>query len=191
MGEFDFLGPFDVFKAPYPAHYQTKALTKDGSLISIRPIRSDDAPLLVELFNRLSKDTIFFRFLDDLKSLPPDWLQDFTRIDYAQDVAMVAAKEIESRERILGVCRIMRKPGSTRGEIAAVVDDQWQGKGIGKILLQHSIHIAKELGIRVLWGIVSSENKRLLAMAEKLGFSSKPEPEADLYKIEMNLAASD
>ncbi|MGO9567297.1 MAG: N-acetyltransferase family protein [Desulfomonilaceae bacterium] len=188
MGEFDILGPFDIIKAPYPSHYQTKALTKDGSLISIRPIRSDDAPLLVDLFNRLSKDTIFFRFLDDLKSLPRNWLQDFTRIDYAQDVAMVAVKEIESRDRILGVCRIMRKPGSTNGEIAVVVADHWQGKGIGKILLQKSIQIAKELGMRVLWGIVSSENKKILDMAEKLGFSIKPEPEADLYKIEMNLA---
>jgi len=103
---------------------------------------------------------------------------------------MVAAKEIESREKILGLCRIMRKPGSTRGEITVVVDDHWQGKGIGKILLQRSIRIAKELGITVLWDIVSSKNKRLLAIAEKLGFSSRPESEADLYKIEMNLTTS-
>jgi len=191
MSGFDIPGPFDIFEAPYPAHYQTKAFTKDGSLISIRPIRSDDEALLLDLFNRLSKDTISFRFLADLKSLPGEWLHYFTRIDYAQDVAMVAVKEIESRERILGVCRVMRKPGSTRGEIAVVVADNWQGKGIGKILLQRSIRISKELGIRVVWGIVSSENKRFLAMAEKLGFSSKLDAEAGLYEIEMILTATE
>lgn len=187
MSDFDIPGPFDIFEAPYPEHYRTTAVTKDGSLISIRPIRAEDAPLLVEFFNRLSKQTIFFRFLANLRSLPQDWLYHFTRIDYAQDVAMVAVKEIESRERVLGVCRIMRKPGSTRGEIAVVVDDHWQGKGIGKILLQRSIRIAKELGMRVLWGIVSSENQRFLAVAEKLGFSSKQDPGTDIYEIEMNL----
>ena len=189
MGEFDF-GPFDLFKAPYPWQYQTKALTKDGSLISIRPIRPDDAPLLVELFNRLSKDTIFFRFLDDLKSLPLDWLRDFTCIDYTQDVAMVAAKEIESRERILGVCRVMRELGSTRGEIAVVVYDHWQGKCIGQILFERSIRIAKELGKKGLWGIVSPRNERLLCMAAKLGFSCKPTPETDLYEIKMDITVS-
>jgi len=84
----------------------------------------------------------------------------------------------------------MRKPGKTRGEVAIVVGDRWQGQGIGKILLQRSVRIAKDLGMRSIWGIVSLENKKLLAMVERLGFSSNLDPEAGLYEIEMDLSLS-
>ena len=161
-------------------------MLKDGTIVSIRPIRPEDAPLLVEFFNGLSEASIIFRFLGPLKTLPPEWVIHFTRIDYSQDVALVAVKEIESRERILGVCRIMRKPDSTRGELAVVIDDHWQGKGIGKILSQRCISIAKKLGMNSIWGIVSPQNKKFLALAKKLGFTVKIDPGAGAYCIDMN-----
>jgi acetyltransferase len=172
---------------PYPAHHEKKFFTKDRSLITVRPIRPEDAGLLVELFNNLSERTIFFRFLRNLKSLPEEWVEHFTCLDYSRDVAMVASEKSESGERLLGVCRIMRPGDTTRGEIAVVVGDAWQGKGIGRILVVRSIEVAKELDITTIWGLVSAENARVLETAARFGFSAKPDPEEGFVELEMNL----
>jgi acetyltransferase len=170
---------------PYPTHYRTEGITKDGSRILVRPIHPEDEPLLLELFQRLSEETIYFRFLTNLRTLPPETLHLFANINYAQDVAMVAFRENESSRSILGVCRIMREAGSKRGEIAVVVEDAWQGKGIGSILIRHAVNIAKELGVEEVWGSASIRNKRLFVIAEKLGFSIKPSPERGLFQVEL------
>jgi acetyltransferase len=190
MGDFEVPEPFDDFRAPYPTRYQTKAVTRDGSQITIRPIKPEDAPLLIEFFNALSERTVFFRFLGEMKALSPKWIKRFTRINYARDVAMVAIKETESRERILGVSRIMRKPETIKGEFAVVVGDAWQGRGIGTMLAEHCISFARKLGIRSIWGIVSPENKKMLDMAQHLGFSVELDAEAGLYEIKMELSAA-
>lgn len=190
MGDFNIPEPTDIFQAPYPTRYMSKADLKDGSVVSIRPIRPEDAPLLVEFFNGLSQASVIFRFLAPLKALPPEWVIRLTRIDYSEDVALVAVTELESRERILGVCRIMREPDSTKGELAVVVDDHWQGKGMGKILCRQSLRVAADLGMTSIWGLVSPRNKVFLTLAEKLGFATKLDPGAGLYEIDMNLVPS-
>lgn len=190
MSAFDVPERFNV-RAPYPSHYQTKAFLRDGVLISIRPIKPEDGPRLVEFFNSLSETSIFFRFLDNLRALPEEWVAYFTRIDYGRDVAMVATRGIESRERFLGVCRIMRKPGATRGEMAVVVGDQWQGQGIGTILVERSLSVARDLRIRAIWGIVARENRKMLDLARNFGFHVELDPEVDLYEIEMNLVPNE
>jgi acetyltransferase len=190
MSNFDIPEPEGVFRAPYPAQYRTEAVLKDASPISIRPIRPEDASLLVEFFNGLSQASVILRFLAPMKALSPEWVIHLTRIDYTQDVALVALKEIDFRERILGVCRIMGEPDSKKGELAVVITDRWQGKGMGKILSQRAISIAKELGMTSIWGIVSPQNKIFLALADKLGFTTKLDATAGLYQIDMDLIPS-
>lgn len=185
---FDIPGPFDLFHGRYPHEYEGKMLTKDGTLICIRPIKPEDAPLLVQLFNSLSPASVYFRFLRRLESLPPEMVTYFTRIDYERDVAMVALKRTEHEEEMLGVCRIMRYPDSTKGEVAVVVADRWHGQGIGHSLLERSVRVALDLGMRSLWAIVSPENTTVLSMAEKMGFSVRKDPETDTYELEMDLA---
>lgn len=100
---------------------------------------------------------------------------------------MVAVEESDLRNRIIGVCRIMRKHGSVKGEIAVVVGDAWQEKGIGTLLLERSIQIARELGMRTLWGLTSCENTRVIEMAEKYGFRLKEASESGHCELEMEL----
>jgi len=85
----------------------------------------------------------------------------------------------------------MRKPGSTRGEMGVVVGDPWQGKGIGTILLERSLRVAQDLGIKSIWGIVARENGKMLDLARKFGFSFQLEQEGNLYEIEMHLVGPD
>lgn len=162
-------------------------LTKDGMAIFLRPIKPEDGALLVKFFNTLSPETIFFRFLSHLKTLPSEWVEHFTQIDYDREVAMIAVEQSDAEERILGVCRIMRSSGSTRGEAAVVVGDQWQGRGIGSLLLKECLRIAKELGMRTVWGLFDAENKKALRLAGKFGFAPKTHPELGTTELEMSL----
>jgi len=171
--------------SPYPKEMEHESFAKDGTLVRIRPIKPEDALSLLEFFHSLSERTVFLRFLSNLRSLPLEWLKRFTQIDYSRDVALVATRDAQSGERILGVCRIMRKPGSTRGEIAIVVSDSWQDKGIGMMLLHPSLAAARKLGIKSVWGLVSAENAKVLAIAEKLGVLCARIPDSDYYELEL------
>ncbi len=188
---FNYPGSFGLLESPYPSQQEKRFFTNDGALLLIRPIKPDDAALLVEFFNCLSVQTIFYRFLTYLKSLPPEWIEHFTRIDYDRDMALVAVKKFGLEEMILGVCRIMRCPGSTRGEVAVVVGDQWQGNGIASALLKQCIRIAGELGMRSLWGLVSTENSKARALGEKFGFQAKSYSELGTTELEMILDEAD
>jgi acetyltransferase len=162
------------------------AFTKTGKPIYIRPLAPADAPLIEDLFKSLSPRSIFFRFLRYWKSVPPEVIAYFTNIDCELNVAMVALEKRTSDERILGLCGILRKPGSERGEFAVVVRDEWQGIGVGMKLVEASLPAAKALGMKKLWGIISPDNTTMIAMASKLGFTVRKDHESDLYEMEMH-----
>jgi acetyltransferase len=103
---------------------------------------------------------------------------------------MVALEKGRSQERMLGLCGILRKPGSERAEFAVVVRDEWQGRGVGAQLVAESLPAAKAMGIKELWGIVSPENTIMIAMASKLGFTVRKDRESDLYEMEMHFSST-
>jgi acetyltransferase len=156
-------------------------------LVTIRAIKAEDAPLLVTFFNTLSPETVFFRFLAHLRALPLEWVRHFTVIEYDRDVALVATRKDEKGEHIVGVGRVMRHTGSIDGELAVVVADNRQGRGLGKILVEDCVRYSAELGMRRIWGVISRDNSRALALAEKLGFSISREAGGDLYEVERRL----
>jgi acetyltransferase len=170
----------------YPKQVELLTLTKTGKEIYIRPLRPSDEPLIDELFKSLSPQSIFFRFLRYWTSVPPEIIAYFTKIDCELNVAMVALEKRQSEEQLLGLCGILRKPGSGRAEFAVVVRDEWQGIGVGAELARASLPAAKDLGIRELWGIVSPENTIMIAMADKLGFTIRKDRESGLYEMEMH-----
>ncbi len=177
----------EMLGKPYPREYESTHFLGDSSAVLVRPIKREDAHLLVEFFKSLSPRTVFLRFLANLQALPPEWVRQFTDIDYGRDVAMAALEEQDSEDAIIGVCRIMRKPGSAGGELAVVVADAWQERGIGTLLMERSIRIARELGMRTLWALVAAENDRVISLAEKFGFRLKEISDSGHCELEMEL----
>jgi acetyltransferase len=177
--------PLHLVISPYPDQYEEHTRTNTGIDIFVRPIRPEDAPLLVELFESLSPRSVYLRFFSPMKRLPPSMLARFTQIDYDREIALVALSENDSRGRMLGVARIILERNQKEAEFAVAVCDLWQGKGIGAALLQRCLSVAKEQGIEKVTGTVLSENTQMLALGRKLGFSLKKVIGAAEYDLSM------
>ncbi len=180
--------PHHLVISPYPNEYENTVRTKGGLELFIRPIRPEDAPLLVDLFQVLSPQTIYYRFFRPMKSMSHEMLVKLTQIDYDRDIALVALDRRQANERILGVARIMTKPGGTDPEFAVLVGDPWQGKGVGATLMEQLLSIAKKRGLESISGLVLGANKNMLALARKLGFDIKRAPGSTEFELNIDLS---
>jgi acetyltransferase len=181
--------PLHLVISPYPDQYEKAMTTKGGMEIFTRPIKPEDAPLLEELFRVLSKQSIYFRFFGPMKSLPPRMLAYFTQIDYDRDIAIVALDRSAGHEKMLGVARLMGDPDGIRAELAVLVGDPWQGRGIGAALMSRLIAISKDRGIKSIWGLVLAENTHMLSLASKAGFQSIWNKEQRAYELKAEVDA--
>ena len=183
--------PLHLVISSYPDKYEGNARTTMGIDIFVRPIRPEDAPLLVELFESLSPKSVYMRFFSPLKHLSPSMLARFTQIDYDREIALVALPESRLKERMLGVARVINERNQKHAEFSVVVGDKWQGKGIGAELLKHCLKIAKERNIETVWGSVLAENVQMLKLGKKLGFKIKRIPGSNEYELRLDLGKTD
>ncbi len=181
--------PFHLVISPYPDHYESTAWTKDGVQLSVRPIKPEDAPLLIDLFEDLSPESVYFRFFRPMKRLPMDMLIRFTQIDYDREIALVAIQETGEGERMLGAARVIREPQTQKAEFSVLVCDECQGRGIGAALLGKCLAIAAERGIKHIWGVVLPGNSQMLALGKKLGFEIKRCLDSNDYLLSIDLEA--
>ena len=178
--------PLHLVISPYPDQYEEHTQTSTGVDIFVRPIRPEDAPLLVELFESLSPQSVYRRFFTPMKRLPHSMLARFTQIDYDRHIALVALSVSNSQESMLGVARVILAHNPKEAEFSIVVGDPWQGKGIGAALLQRCISIAKERGIEKVMGAVLAENTQMLALGKKLGFKIQKVLGAGEYELSID-----
>ena len=156
---------------PYPNQYTTAWKLKDGMPITVRAIRPEDEPQIVELHASHSEQTIRMRFFSMVKEHSRDSLIRLCHIDYAREMALVAeARREDGTPYFLGVARYYMDPESREGEFAVVVNDRWQGQGLGQHLMRRLIEVARERGVHKLVGNVLCENTPMLKLAEELGF---------------------
>lgn len=176
--------PHHLAISPYPDQQESREETEGGLELFLRPIKPEDAPLLLDLFHHLSRESVYNRFFSPLKELSHDMLVRFSQIDYDREIAMVALDSEESR--ILGVARIILEPDGDQGEFAIAVGDPWQGRGVGSRLLQHVLRIAGERGVKIVQGKVLAENRRMVDLAKKAGFQVRRSGSGE-YGITVNL----
>ncbi|MDY6792618.1 MAG: bifunctional acetate--CoA ligase family protein/GNAT family N-acetyltransferase [Thermodesulfobacteriota bacterium] len=183
--------PLHLVISPYPDRYEGKATTAMGVDIFVRPIRPEDAPLLVELFESLSPRSVYMRFFNPLKRLPHSMLARFTQIDYDREIALVALSKSQLKEKMLGVARVINERNQKHAEFSVVVGDQWQGKGIGSELLKRCLTIAKERNLETVWGSVLTENSQMLKLGKKLGFKIGRIQGSNEYELKIDLTKTD
>ncbi len=179
--------PNHLVISPYPNQYEWHVTTSGGARIFVRPVKPEDAPLFIELFNVLSPTSVYLRFFRPMRALPHSLLVRFTQVDYDREIALVAIDEDSSDERMLGVARVITTADKDDAEFAVLVGDPWQGRGIGASLLTKCLKIAKEHGIKKVSGIVLSENTQMLALGRKLGFTIQRAPTAGECELSIEI----
>jgi RimJ/RimL family protein N-acetyltransferase len=154
-----------------PRNYAADEELRDGAQLHIRAIRPDDKQALVDLFERLSPQTVYFRFHGVKKSLSRGELVYLTELDFHRQAALVAVLRIDGEDQIVGVGRYASAPGAPehQAEVAVTIEDAHQGRGIGSLLLKHLMNVARNEGVSELEAYVLAENKRMLQLFERTG----------------------
>jgi acetyltransferase len=171
---------------PYPTRYMSKWTTKDGKEVMIRPIRPEDEPAMVKFHQTLSERTVYLRYFHLMnleQRTQHDRLTRICFIDYDREMALVAEHEGE----ILGVGRMMKIHGSREAEVAAVVSDQWQGRGLGKELLARLLIVGADEKLTKLTADILPDNRDIMRICEKLGFSLKHSLDDEVVRAEFTL----
>ncbi|MGB5932223.1 MAG: GNAT family N-acetyltransferase [Anaerolineae bacterium] len=153
----------------YPAELEKKATLKDGTEILLRPIKPTDERLEQELFYSLSDRTTYHRFFGTLGAMPHEKVQYFTTIDYDTQMAIVAVLETDGQEQIVGVGRYTRERESDMAELALLVQDDWEGKGLGTLLHTYLAQIAKSRNVGGFKAEIFQHNRRALHVFTKVG----------------------
>jgi len=165
---------------------------KDGTRVNIRPIRPEDEPLMVEFHHRLSERSVYFRYFHLLNLSQRTAHERLTRmcfIDYDRGMALVAERENpDGGHELLGIGRLTRVHGTADAEMAVLVSDDFQGRGLGSELIAQLIKIAKQEKIGRITADILAENRSMQRVCERLGFQLKYDPDDATVKVEMHLA---
>ncbi|WP_295883635.1 GNAT family N-acetyltransferase [uncultured Thiohalocapsa sp.] len=168
---------------PYPQHLIERVPLPDGTDLTIRPIRPEDAEMEQAFVRGLSEQTKYFRFMQAIKELSPEMLVRFTQIDYDREMALIGVVQENGRELQVGVARYMTRPGGESCEFAIVVADGVRSRGIGARLMSSLMSNARARGLRIMEGEVLSANTRMLALVKSLGFRIETDPHDTSIKL--------
>ena len=167
---------------PYPTHFVKKIQLNDGTDITIRPIRPEDAEIEAKFVRELSNEAKYFRFMNSFHELSQEMLVRFTQIDYHNEMALIAVKTDNQGEEQIGVARYSINVDKTSCEFALVVSDKWQSRGIAHHLMKDLMEIARDRNLDTMEGQVLRENSKMLELVASLGFQVRNDEEDNTIK---------
>ena len=162
---------------PYPSQQTLEYQSPDGQIVTIRPIKPEDAYLAQDFVHELSAESKYFRFMNTIRELPQSQLIRLTQIDYDREMAFVATVDEGGREVEVGVVRYATNPDGESCEFAVIVADSWQGKGLAQRLMNVLIDTARSRGLKIMNGDFLADNRRMLKFVASLGFVLSQHPE--------------
>jgi len=172
-------------RGEYPEALETYRTTRDGVEILLRPVRISDEPLLKDFFYSLSDRSTYRRFLSARKDMPHERLQEFVVIDYTAEMVILAVIEEEEREIVVGVGQYGIDAETHTADVALVVRDDEQDRGIGTELLGYLTVLAKREGLLGFTAEVLTENEAMMHLFERSGFAIEKRRDAGVYELRM------
>ena len=159
----------------------------DGATVIVREVVPEDAPALRRLVGRLGGRSVYLRYFSPMKELSERQAQRFAEVDGRDRFALVAL-DPEDPEEIVAVVRYEReRENRDRAEYAAVVEDRFQGRGLGSGMTRILVEAAKRRGIRHLDALVLHENTAMLHLLKKLDLPEKKRWEDGVEHVEVEL----
>jgi acetyltransferase len=163
-------------------------------VVTIRPIRPEDEPLIVRFHGMLSDDSVYSRYMAPLQLAQRVAHERLTRvcfIDYDREMAFVAERKSASGgPEIIGVGRLVKSHGVNEAEFALLVADTFQGSGLGTQLLRRLIQFARDEKLEKVVGSILPSNRRMLQITSELGFEAHHSPDGGPVMVELDIRAS-
>ncbi len=175
---------------PYPSEYVTRWTSASGQAVLIRPIRPEDEPLMVQFHQTLSEQTVYLRYLENVRlgqRVAHQRLARLCFIDYSREMALVVEPADAAQPSIVAVGRIVRTSVAGQAEFALLVGDAHQGQGLGAELLQRLLQIARAEGLAQVMGEISPSNGAMQAICRRLGFRLHDEPGTPVVRAVIDL----
>lgn len=172
---------------PYPHELEETVVLKDGSQCLFRPILPEDEPLLKLFIDQVTKEDLYYRYFSEISEFSHDDLANMTQIDYDREMAFVAVRQNAARPEIIGVTRAMSDPDNIDAEFAVLVRSDLKGLGLGRLLLEKMIQYTRSHGLTRLTAITMPNNRGMIGLAKKLGFSIDVQMEDGIVNLELTL----
>ncbi|MCE5194984.1 MAG: GNAT family N-acetyltransferase [Nitrospiraceae bacterium] len=170
----------------YPEAIETRRTTKAGVEIFLRPVKITDEHALKSFFYSLSQDCMYSRFISTRRDMPHERLQKFVIIDYTKEMVILAIVQDNNKEIIAGMGQYIIDDTNHIADVAFVVRDDYQNKGVGLELLSYLTYLAKRSGLHGFTAEVLLENTSMLHLFEKMGFVIDKHTEAGVYDLRMS-----
>ncbi|PKN92688.1 MAG: acetyl CoA synthetase subunit alpha [Chloroflexi bacterium HGW-Chloroflexi-6] len=177
---------------PYPNKYVGKWVMKDGREVVIRPIRAEDEPMMRKFHEALSDRTVYLRYLSPMvlsERVTHERLARMTHNDYDREIALVVEGDENGEKAVFGVARLSKFRGENdEARFTMLVNDKFQGQGLGKELLKRLLDVARTEKIKRVIAIISPENEAIQKLCRDLGFSSmQADAQTGMIKAEISL----
>ena len=160
--------PYQIHR--YPAELIDVIRLTYGERVVVRPVLPQDRELMVAFFHGLSADARCNRFMHPVSEPSSELLRQFTQVDYANHVALIAEVFVDGRETLIGEARYVRAADASSAEVSLSVAELWQGKGLAKLMLTKLERHAAAAGVRRLFSETLATNTKVLSLALKAGF---------------------
>ncbi|MEQ4719950.1 GNAT family N-acetyltransferase [Nonomuraea sp. B19D2] len=175
-----------IVEANYPAHWEADVVLADGGTAHVRPIKPADADRLRSFYSRLSDESIYFRFFGPRPRLSDREVERFTNVDYVNRVALIATIGTE----MVAVIRYDRT-GPGEAEVAFLVEDAHQGRGVASVLLEHLAATARERGIERFVADVLPANMRMTGLLRQAGYTAQSQFEDGVVRMTLDLTPTE
>lgn len=188
--EHGYIYPDQIYKsiaANYPSRLETVKTFKDGLELRIRPVRASDEDMMRRLFYKFSDESKYYRYFTHVKVMPHKNMQKYLSVDYDKIVSVVAVHQSGNIERIVAEARYAAYPSGDAYEMAFLVDEEYQGRGIATFMANYLIKIARERGIKKLVASVLAQNRKMLEVFEKVSVKPVKHYDGDTVELEFRL----
>lgn len=172
----------------YPAELEHSDTLRDGTEIFFRPVKPTDETALSEMLYSLSKESVQTRYFTHTMRFPHKDVQQITNIDYRQNLCIVGTVPSASEERIVAIAQYFLDPKTQAAEVAFIVQDEWQRKGMGTFLLDYLTQIARKRGVKRFYAKVLPKNRAMLTVFHNSGYKVNTEFDGEAYSITYDLS---
>ena len=172
----------------YPDELEKYDTLRDGTQIFFRPVKPTDEPALSEMLYSLSKQSVRSRYFTHTMTFPHKDVQKLTNIDYENDLAIVGVVPGPAGEEVVAIAQYFLDPKTTAAEVAFIVQDEWQQKGMGTLLLDYLTQTARKRGVRRFHAAVLATNRPMLNIFHNSGYKVETEFDGEVYTVTYDIA---